>query len=121
MSKIVTNPEKRDSIVWETLTVMLVITGFALNHPELLLYCQLAVLVILWLPIEALVGMSTGVSTSLFMPAVRLNGKPEAIWRVPFDQKSDANEMLVTRMVSWPVFVKLSARIMAPPAKGTPL
>jgi hypothetical protein len=77
MSNIVAKLEKRDPIVWETLTLMLVTTGVALTHPELLLYCQVAVLVTLWLPIDALVGMSIGVSTSLFMPAVRLNGKPE--------------------------------------------
>jgi len=77
MSNIVTKLEKRDPIVWETLTVVLVTTGVALTHPELLPYCQVAVLVTLWLPIDALVGMRIGVSISLFMPAVRLNGKPE--------------------------------------------
>ena len=77
MSKIVTKLEKRDPRVWETLTLMLVTTGLAFTHPELLMYCQVAVLVTLWLPIDVLVGMRIGVSTSLFMPAVRLNGKPE--------------------------------------------
>jgi len=77
MSKIVTKLEKRDPIVWDTLTLMLVTAGLALTHPEPLLYCQVAVLVTLWLPIDVLVGMRIGVSTSLFMPAVRLNGKPE--------------------------------------------
>ena len=77
MNMIVTKLEKRDPRVWETLTLMLVTAGLALTHPELLLYCQEAVLVTLWLPIDALVGMRIGVSTSLFMPAVRLNGKPD--------------------------------------------
>ncbi len=77
MIKIFTKLEKRDPMVWETLTLMLLTAGLVLTHPELLLYCQVAVLVTLWLPIEALVGMRIGVSTSLFMPAVRLNGKPE--------------------------------------------
>ena len=77
MSKIVTKLEKRDPRVWETLTVMLVTAGAAVCHPELSLYCQVAVLVTLWMPMKAVVGMRTGVSTNLFMPAVRLNGKPE--------------------------------------------
>jgi hypothetical protein len=70
---------------------------------------------------NALVGIRTGVSTSLFIPAVRLNGKLEVILRVPLDQKSDANETLVTRMFNWPVFVKLLTIEMDPPAKGVPL
>ena len=77
MSKIVTKAERKDPIVWDTLTVMLVTAGAAGCHPELSLYCQVAVLVTLWLPMRASFGMRTGVSTSLFMPAVRLNGKPE--------------------------------------------
>jgi len=77
MNKIVTKLERRDPRVWDTLTVMLVTAGAAVCHPELSLYCQVAVLVTLWLPMKASVGMSTGVSTSLFMLAVRLNGNPE--------------------------------------------
>ena len=77
MNKIVTKLERRDPRVWDTLTVMLVTAGAAVCHPELSLYCQVAVLVTLWLPMKASVGMRTGVSASLFMPAVGLNGNPE--------------------------------------------
>ena len=58
------------------MTVMLATRGLALYHPELLLYCQFAVALMLWFPMVALVGMRTAVSTILFVPAVRLNGKP---------------------------------------------
>lgn len=80
--------------------VTLATMGLAVYVPELLLYCQVAVPLMLWFPIVALVGMRTAVSIILFVLAVRLNGKPEVTWRVPLAQKSDTNEILVTRTVN---------------------
>jgi hypothetical protein len=100
MSKIVAKLENSELMVCDTRTVLVSITGLALNQPELLLNCQVPAAVMSWLPMYALVGMRTAASIILFMPAVRLNGKPEVIWRVPLDQKSDANEILVTLMVN---------------------
>jgi len=64
-------------MVCETVMVTLATMGLAVYVPELLLYCQAAVALMLWFPIAALVGMRTGVSIILFVPAVRSNGKPE--------------------------------------------
>ncbi len=64
-------------MVCETVMVTLATMGLAVYVPELLLYCQAAVALMLWFPIAALVGMRTGVSIVLFVPAVRSNGKPE--------------------------------------------
>ena len=108
-------------MVWDTRTVVLVATGLASNQPVLLLYCQEAVPVTGWSPNEALAGMTTGVSTCLVSPAVRLNKRPEVTSRVPLGQKSDMNEIWVNLIVNWLVFVKLLTRTIAPPANGTPV
>jgi hypothetical protein len=43
MSNIVARLENKDPMVWATGIVLLTTTELALNHPELLLYCQVAV------------------------------------------------------------------------------
>jgi hypothetical protein len=98
--RVVAKLENSESSVCETMIVTLATMGLAVYVPELLLYCQVAVPLMLWFPIVALVGMRTAVSIILFVLAVRLNGKLEVTWRVPLVQKSDANEILVTRTVN---------------------
>ena len=61
-------------MVCETMIATLAIMGLAVYVPELLLYCQSAVALMLWFPMEAFAGMRTAVSIILFVLAVRLNG-----------------------------------------------
>jgi hypothetical protein len=79
ISRIAAKLENSESMVCETTTVTFATMGLAVYVPELLLYCQAAVALMSWLPMAAFVGMRTGVSIILFVPAVRLNGKPEVI------------------------------------------
>jgi hypothetical protein len=77
MSRIVAKLENNDPMVWETMIVTLVLVGGAVCHPELSLYCQFDVAVMVWFPRGAFVGMRMGMSTILFAPAVKLSGKPD--------------------------------------------
>jgi len=77
INSIIAKLENSESMVCETMTVTLATIGLAVYVPELLLYCQSAVALILWFPMVALAGMRTAVSTILFVPAVRSNGTLE--------------------------------------------
>ena len=97
---IVAKLAKSELIVWETVTLVLVVIGLALCQPVAFANCQEAVAVSVCVPSDALVGIRTEVSTSLFVLAVRLNRRPDVKTRVPLDQKSDANDMFATLIVS---------------------